>query len=82
VKETIVVIVLLLEEKAVADKDFTFSFIRLLLLVSDNPFPNSGAMNIEANSRNCNEIRVIIIVFMLEVCFNAMDYQPNYSTIL
>src|SRR5919197_4392028 len=69
--KTLVILLALLEEKSVSDKDFTFSFILLLLLLllsEGNPFPNIGAMNIELNSRNCNEIRVIVIVFMLEVC--------------
>jgi len=62
--------------------DFTVLFIFLLLLLSDSPIPNTGAMKIEANSRNCNEIRVIVIVFIREVCIKTMSYQPNYSTIL
>jgi hypothetical protein len=71
VKETTVFIVLLLEKNSVSDKYFTFPFI-LLLLLSDNPFPRTGAINIEANSRNCNEIRVTVIVFILEVRINSM----------
>ncbi len=52
--------------------DFTVLFILLLLLSSDYPFPSAGAMDIEANSRSCTEIRVIVIVFTREVCINAV----------
>ena len=69
----ITVFIVLLEKESVSDKDFTFPFILLLLLLLlDNPFPSTGGMNIEANSRSCNETRIIVIVFIFEVCINSM----------
>jgi hypothetical protein len=74
VKGLTVVVVLLFEKNSVSDKDFTFSFI--LLLLSDNDsFPNTGATNIDANNSNCNETRVIVIAFDLEVCINFIAYK-------
>ena len=63
---------IIIVKNSVSDMDFTVLFILLLLLSSDNPFPSTGAMDIEANSRSCNEIRVIVIVFTREVCINAV----------
>jgi len=69
-----VVVVLLFEKNLVSDKDFTFSFI--LLLLSDNDlFPNTGATNIDANNSNCSETRVIVIAFDFEVCINLIAYN-------
>jgi hypothetical protein len=69
-----VVVVLLFEKNLVSDKDFTFSFI--LLLLSDNDlFPNTGATNIDVNNSNCSETRVIVIAFDFEVCINFIAYN-------
>jgi hypothetical protein len=71
-RKGLTVVVVLLFEKP--DKDFTFSFI--LLLLSDNDsFPNTGATNIDANNSNCSETRVIVIAFDLEVCINFIAYK-------
>jgi hypothetical protein len=45
-----------------------------LLLSYNNAFPTTGQMNIEANSRNCNDIRVSVIVFLRGICIGAIIY--------
>ena len=51
-----------------------FSIILLLLLLlSNNPSPYTEEMKIEANSRSCNQIRAIVIVFILEVWFKTIS---------
>jgi hypothetical protein len=75
---TVVLLVLLLEKNSVSNEDFTFFSILLLLLSTsyNDPFPSTGAMNIEANNNtNCSEIRVIVIVLILNFVLNSIPYK-------